>query len=901
MKFHLDSALAEWRRELRMHPGIEPSYREELESNLLDRMDDLIQEGLSEEAAFFQASQKTLECVEELADEYYKVRAVSNKKPRWKRKDDPLDFLPSHLFFAYLKHALRSFRVARSYFWINLLGLTLGIAAVFILVKYVSFEWRTDSFHQNYERMVMASFQQTPHSIPELSSPQLYLNLDLRKYPEVEFASQVILYNESLSYQGKNFQTPVAIVDSNFFKVFDFEVDVPNPATIMEDPSSILISDELSNKIFRDENPLGKRLVFEGETYLVKGLLIKPRVNSSMEIDALIPVASKRFWHKGLNFDVALLKSPESLPQFNEKVKFCGREYKGEDKAIYSESLTVFLPYREVYYNTSIWKEEYLTYGNTHHEFVLIAIAALILLISLLNFLNLYAVILAKRKKELSIRRIIGAGKKELFWGLFFENTIISLLAITLSSVILLVFSQPISHFIGKDIFLDREWDMFLLVLAFILLVCTTTLFPFLGKKRLQLSEALKDRATGRKSLLGRKILMTLQFVWTISLVVVSVFFAKQLVYLLDADLGFDPKNVVEVEFFPRDIPIYPYRLASNNTPEYLSTYRKMYEEKQENLQYLINQIEQNPYLSKLSFGNSLLDTYEIAWKKAGSNDPYVSTHFKGVTLNYFDLFKLPLLEGRFFEKSLDQERENKVIINERAANLFGIDSIGGSFLHSKPWGGELESWEVIGIVKNFYFQHLSFSIQPLVMGYFDDREDGQFMVHIQEGKEQQALRSLKELYHHVNPNDDFSYQFVEDEVKAQYVKDRKVVWVYGFFTLIALLISAMGLFGISSYDVQLRIKEIGIRKISGASIGQIIRLLTRDFFQYLLIAIVLACPLAAIAVKKYLEGFAHRTNLSLWVFVVAICFTLSIAMLTMWSHSYRAARRNPIEALRYE
>ncbi len=161
MKFDLNSALAKWRKELRQHPGIEPSYQDELESNLLDRMEDLQNEGLSAEEAFLQASQRTLESVEELADEYFKVWGIGNKKPSWKRKDDRLDFLPPHLFFTYFKQALRSIRAARSYFWINLLGLTLGIASTLVLIKYVSYEWRTDRFHSNYDRIAFATIKDT--------------------------------------------------------------------------------------------------------------------------------------------------------------------------------------------------------------------------------------------------------------------------------------------------------------------------------------------------------------------------------------------------------------------------------------------------------------------------------------------------------------------------------------------------------------------------------------------------------------------------------------------------------------------------------------------------------------------------------------------------------------------
>ena len=895
MKFDLNAALLQWRRELRMHPGIEPSYQDELESNLLDRMEDLQREGLSEEAAFQQAAKRTLENVEELAEEYYKVRAVSNKKPRWKQKDDRLDFLPPHLFFTYFKQALRSIRASRSYFWINLLGLTLGLAATLILVKYVSYEWRTDRFHSHYDQIAIATIKDTPLSQPELFEPSVFSKLDYAAYPYVETKTQVKIYQAPLVVKQKNFHARIVVSDSNFFEVFDFAlVDGPTD-NLLKDPTCILLSSELAKKIFGNSNPLGEAIRFEGERYLVKGILDKPKHNSSLHFDAIVSTYPKRFWSKS-GFECIVLSPEASLNEFNTQVADIVQEH-----SQFTESTLSYLPFSQLYYDKTINRKGNFSFGERTYEFVLGIIAVLILGISLFNFINLYAVTLLKRGKEFGVRKVMGAGRKELLLNFLFENAISSFLAVLASSLSIAVAQRQISQFVGKEIFLDTALDPLFFIGIWLLLLGVTTLYPVIRFPRIHPILAIKDKIQGRKSLWGRKILLTTQFVLTIGLIIVSLFFAKQLNFMLGKDLGFRSENIVSINFFPNSIPHWSYNsdMYGENEEEAKAAYEKLRDQRTSQMQYVSTELESNPYIDDITFRSSPLDHFEIAWKKTGPSYEYHTTHCLASTPNFLTLFDLELVEGRFFDPSIDASREDKVVINEAAKKFFHIDSLESAYMSNRSWGDDQEPFKVIGVVKDFAFQHLSLGVQPLVILYWNDQKH--CLAHLAKGHELEALAFMENLYREVNPNQDFSYDFVDEDIHALYSSDRRVVSIYTVFTLIALLISALGLLGISSYDVQLRIKEIGIRKISGASIRQIMQLLTRDFFRYLLIAVLIACPVAALVVWKYLENFAHRTELSLWVFVVATVFTLGIALITMWSHTYRAARRNPVEALRYE
>jgi len=894
--FNLESAITAWRKELHKHPGIEPGYAEELESHLRDCIEDHVSRGLHEEDAFNKAKSQTVVDIEEIADEYYKVNALRHRKPFWKRKTDWLAFLPPHIIFTYFKQALRSFRAARSYFWINLLGLTLGVAASWVLVKYVSYEWRTDTMHSKLDRIAVATIKDTPLSEFQIFEPSLFTkNIDYASYPAIEAYSSVKIYNEPIEFDNRNIEARVLIGDSSFFEIFDFNLKVGNPTEILSDPNHFLVTEELAAKIFGNEDPLGQMISFEGEVFNVSGIIDEFNQNSSLQFDAIAAASARKFWGK-MGFECLVLSDIKEIQQLNSEVAEQLRDHQQ-----FTESTVRFIPFKDLYYDKTVDKIETIETGNKQYEHTLFVIAILILGISIFNYINLYAVILLKRGKELGVRKVMGAGRKELLLNFLFENLLSSSIAVFLAVFAIGFLRAGIVQFVGKEIFLDKVVDPWFLAGAPLLLTLITTLYPSIRYPRLHPIKTIKNMASGRKSLLGRKMMMTTQFVITVGLIIVSIFFAKQLFFMLDKDKGFDTDNIVKIRYFPNDIPYFRSSQAYKEDPEAAEAeYERLKAERKSKVQYVHDEINRDPDIQYLTYRDSPIDHFEISWKRTGERYDYHTTNTLSTTPNFINLFNIDVIEGRFFDRKKDNSREKKAVINEQAKKFFGIDDLDDAYISNRSWGDDEDPFKVIGVVNDFAYQHLSSDIRPLVILFWDDRET-QAMMHLKEGNEQEALMRLEALYKEINPNDDFTYTFVDDEVQAIYEEDKKVVQIYTFFTLIALLISALGLFGISSYDVQLRIKEIGIRKISGASVRQLIQLLTKDFLKYLLIAIVIACPIAALAVIRYLDNFAYRTDLSAWVFVVASIFTIIVALATMLWHTYRAARRNPVEALRYE
>ena len=411
--------------------------------------------------------------------------------------------------------------------------------------------------------------------------------------------------------------------------------------------------------------------------------------------------------------------------------------------------------------------------------------------------------------------------------------------------------------------------------------------------------QALRARMQHRRqSIRGRKALLTLQYVVTIALLIVSFFFIKQLYFMLNKDMGFKQNNIVQMQFF-EDIPFNRHAVPEEDKEKAWAAYRELATQQENNMQYAIDQIHQYPYVQHLTINDDPLDISLGPMRKKGAGTEYYTVHRLTTTPNFAKLYEIEVIEGRFFDRNLDEDRDQKVVINEKARQFFQIDQVPGSFLSDRYWGADKNPFEVIGVVKDYHSEHLSNPVSPQVIFFHDDPYT--FSMELVEGHEAEALTFLKELYEEVNPGKDFSYRFIDEEVQKIYEEDRSTIRVYSLFAILTLVISSIGLFGISLYDVQQRIKEIGIRKVSGASTQQIIGLLTKDFFRLILLGFVLACPLAAVGIYRYLEGFAYRTPLSWWVFVLAGGVVVLVAFGTLIWQSYRAAIRNPILALRYE
>jgi putative ABC transport system permease protein len=361
---------------------------------------------------------------------------------------------------------------------------------------------------------------------------------------------------------------------------------------------------------------------------------------------------------------------------------------------------------------------------------------------------------------------------------------------------------------------------------------------------------------------------------------------------MLHKDLGFSNDNIVRVKLFYE--PTFDF---GDKKPGAAERIRQAREKLRTIPQYINNQLASFSFVEKVAQGNSLLDPFTYDWKNKNDNSQLSSLHTLIITPSYLELFDLEVVDGRFFDKVKDQPRGNLMMLNEAAIKYWNITDINATRILGRGWGGK-EGYQIVGVVKDFNFQHLSAKPKPLMMLYWADPDEDYF-IKLNKNKIQEGLTQIEKLFKEINPTQTFKYSFLSDEINTLYLKEKRLSTIYMLFTIIALIISGIGLFTIALYDTRRRIKEIGIRKVNGATSTEIVIMLNKDFIKWVIIAFFIATPIALYTMSNWLQNFAYKTALSWWIFALAGLFTILISLLTVSWQSYNAAKNNPVESLR--
>lgn len=777
---------------------------------------------------------------------------------------------------------------------INILGLSLGLASTFILFKIVLNEINTDKFHKNYNQICYSTIRVTPLSVPRHS----WINFgttDVSDYPEIKFETSLEQVPVGEITVGDNYyKLPITVVDSAFNKVFSFPLLYGNYDNLFENLNSIILSKTVSEKLFGTLMSVGETLELEDKKLKVVGVLDDPPGNSSIHLKVIVPDGFHNWSYMGVEF--ILLNDNVNLVELNDKIKFLARDHSQSP-----EGIQECMPLNQLYFDTNVkdYHGDLIIHGSEKLVKILLLITCIIFVVSIFNFLNIYLVTLQKRAKEIGILCIHGAGKRYLAKYFLKENVLSVGISALLVILIYSILSPYIPLFLGKSLPVNPVEDLILLLGISIILIVITSIITTLRFNKINPLSYIKEVSTGIRALILRRTSMAIQYVMTICLIIVSIFFIKQLNFMLNSDMGFKSKNIICTPFFSRVEMLWG--LDGEAEKEAIKEWQEKRTVMKSNQQYVIDEINKNPYIEHLCFGASPFDFNVSPWKNMNSSQDFMDAADWNIPPSGVDLFDLKVLEGRFFDKEKDRGHQRKVVINESAIRYYGIEDASKGMLANRYWGGEKDPWKVIGVVEDFSFDHLSKEILPLVIYFFGDKVDNDLMVEIAEGKEAESIEFLRQLFEKVNPGKTFTYHFVEDEITQLYEDDEKLVKVYSLFTIIALIISSLGLFSFSIYDVQQRFKEIGIRKVNGSGIWETVLFLTKPVFVLLGIAFVIAVPVAWIGILKYLEEFANKAPLSWWIFALAGFFTLIISILTVITQSYKAATRNPVEILRYE
>ena len=796
----------------------------------------------------------------------------------------------------YFKIAFRNLKRHKLYSFINILSLTVGITCCILISLYVKQELSYDSYFQNAGNIYRIT---TTHisergTYVDVETP-MPLSNDLRnRYPGIGKSSRIFFAgNELVSHNEKSFIQPnVAFADSAFFEIFSFKILKGNPAHLLDAPHSCVLTKSIAEKYFGNKNPVGKVLKLENKyEFTVTGIMqdvpVKTHFKFSMigtyaDVNNKILAAdfSNQWAAYFGSYTYVMLPGNTSLKELRTKTSdFIMKQRK------FPAGVTVKLDYQKLLdiHLHSNYLGEIEDNNSVSNILIISTIGLFILLLACFNFMNLATARSSKRIREIGVRKTLGAFRKQLvfqFLGEAIFLTIISLLiSIVLAEIMLPYFSNLLNTKLTFDI-LNNIDMLFFIIIGGIITGATAGIYPSVYLSGFKPILAVKNGESNFKTAKSgiRKILVISQFGISICLIICTIIVLQQLNFLKNHDVGFKKDHTITIPF-GSDITAGNYKTMEN---KFLSV----------------------PGVKDVSVANSAPISDEVfdtsLFPKGLDGGDRFGIYIKFVDDNYKNIYKLKLLAGRYFSKELSDNWKDAIVVNETTVKSLGFqnpeDAIGKKYLiginRIKP--------TIIGVVKDFNIASLKANIKPLAM-LNNPEFFREFSVRINPVNISGTISGLKKAWKEYSPGYPFTYSFLTDYITGLYRPEEKTGTIISTFSFLAIFIACLGLIGLASFIFELRKKEIGIRKVLGASIPGLIKLLNNDFIKLVLIANVFAWPAAYYFMNKWLQNFAYKINLDLWTFLIVGSGTVLIAFITISFQAVKSANANPIDSLKYE
>ena len=787
------------------------------------------------------------------------------------------------MFKNYIKIAWRSLNKRKGFALINIVGLALGIWCSFMIVLWVTDEFKQDDFHEEGTRI----YQLLQNNIGQNGELQTMENTAypigdvlMNQFPEIEEMTRIAGPHQwELNISGELAQAEIAATDPSFFNIFSFSLKEGNSESCLLDLNSIVISQELADNYFPEGNVMGKTLdliVDENKVaFKISGIFAKIPKHSSLQFDAVIPIDNYLpfnthydNWANSWLTTYVLLEEGVLMGGVNQKISDLPKKMADADW------FKLFLQPFQDRYLYSKFENGAVTGGRIDYVKLFLIIAGFTLLIACFNFINLTTAWSARRSKEVGIKKVMGANKRSLIAQFFMESVILVLISVGLA-VVLAKISMPMFNEIAqKDITIDF-FDPYL-YLTLIALVSITALFsgiyPALFLSSLNPIKALKGKIKGNVGqVVLRKGLVITQFFLCMVMVVGTIVVYLQLRFIQNKNLGLDRENVIYV---PMDTETY--KRAKSFRAE-LAKYPSI----------------KNVSSSNAQFIDNMGRTGDPVWE--GKN-PETSPGFAIIDVDYdfLEMMGISLIKGRYFSSGYSMDSLNYVI-NEAAAKVMDLeDPIGKSLSF---WGDD--GGKIIGVAKDFHFASLYSTIDPMIIRC---RPSGTefFYVKAEANKTKEAIAGLEQVHQQFSSLP-FNYHFLNETLKKVYDAEQKVEKLGGIFAVLAIFISCLGLFGLAAFTVNQRTKEVAMRKVLGASVTGLFNMMSKDFIKLILIALLAALPISWYVMNNWIQGFAFHINMSWWVFALSGLIVLLIALFTISYHTLKAAKTNPVKSLRTE
>jgi len=773
-----------------------------------------------------------------------------------------------------IRNFLRVIRKNKTDFFINLAGLSVAMVVFIFISLYIENEFTFDNYHKDASRvfrlttsLTSPSGQNTNMALANPPFAQILKN----QCPEIEnFACVETEGSYTLKYNDHEFENiNLRKATPSIFSIFNYPANLGKREEFLNSPNTIVLTESLSKNIFGNTPPLGQRITIGKMDYDVTGVLKDLPSNTDLQFSGLI---ASEFDGTGELVDwgdyyVYLKTASLDIAGLSNKIeKIAAEKYTDLLKQIGGFKLVHHLqPLQSIHFDNSLLADS--PKGNKTTVYVFSVIALMILIIAGINYNNLTMAQLEKREKEFSIRKILGSGKSRIIYTIIGESVLNVLLAAAISILVAALLTDRFNTFSGKDFNFQSIARLLPPILAgFIFMGILSGIYPAFKTVRKTLTKKSSF------SLFG-KSLVTFQNVVAIAMVAGLFIIWSQIRYMKNAELGFDKKQLLAVV-----IPPEPEKFPGKEV--------------------LKQEFSTLTGVESFAFGGGGTNLGSTGnWLKAitanmddEGNDIQFILHQPQIDGNYIDLFGIELVEGRNFTGNMATDSVKSVIINESYAKSMGWTEPLGKILDETP------PQTIIGVVKDFHFDALNNPIEPLKFTMLNGQPAFFFIK-----TEPKNIKAIQQKWEKLFPDESFNYQFMDQHMASLYKQNEKDMAVFSYLTLIAILISCLGLYGLASHFITNRTKEIGIRKVNGARISEVLFMLNKDFVKWVAIAFIIATPIAYYAMHKWLENYAYKTELSWWIFALAGLLALGIALLTVSWQSWRAATSNPVEALRYE
>lgn len=794
------------------------------------------------------------------------------------------------MFKNYLITTIRFLKRNKLYSFINIFGLTLGVTCSIIIFLTIEFESSYDSFHKDSDKIYRVVHEQikngeaapspaVPYPMPEALRND-FPNLDKLTIVDANWGPAVIAVEKSTGNISKYSEEKIAYVEPQYFQIFSYNYLYGNPSEALKDPNSVVITESLANKYFGQADAVRKTLLLNGKRTLMVGAIIKdPPKNTSLPFEVFFSyVGQKRSDNWGnfpgsvqcyIQFDNAAEKNSflQNIPGFAEKHLLP----EDSERTKFALQSLDQIHFDDRYYNfetVTISQEKLFAMG---------AIAVLILLISAVNYVNLNIALGINRSSEVGIRKVFGGTQKDLSIRFLLESFLLTFFAFAVSlgltEILLPSFNSSFGFNVDTASISSLQTALYLIGL-FVVLSLAAGFYPAIFISRFNPIRALKNKlelsSSGKFSL--RKILVIFQFGVSQALLIGALIVIDQMNYFENADIGFEKESVVEINIG---------------------------DSQESNLSTLKSQLLSESFVSNVSFSN----TGTVSGSMWGGDFTFSGedikegvSQIKFVDNAYINTYGLQLVVGQNINETAGTIQH---IVNQKFVKLLGYGSD-----YSKVIGKNLKLWgnegPIIGVVKDFVTTSLHQEIEPVIIE-FNRPLFYQAAIKLKTANVNAAISRIDEIWNSIWTDDIFDFDFLDETYKNQYIEEKNLSNILSLFTVLALVIGGLGLFGLASFIVEKRAKEVGIRKVLGANIWDILKIFNKEFVVMIIWGFVIFAPFAYYFMNNWLQSFAHRINISPVVFIISITATMVVAVLTVSIRSMRTALRNPTDSLRYE